>query len=58
MKMIRCRDTGMNCSAEIRGSTEDEVIQKCQEHARTTHNMALRSDQQTMRKLRSAIQDV
>ncbi len=58
MKMFRCRDTGMNCNAEIRGGSEEEVITKAQEHARTAHNMALRSDEATMKKVRSAIKDV
>jgi predicted small metal-binding protein len=58
MKMIRCRDTGMNCTAELRGNTEQEVIEKAQEHARTVHNMALRSDVGTMDKIRQAIKDV
>jgi predicted small metal-binding protein len=58
MKMFRCRDTGMNCNAEITGADEPEVLQKAQEHARSVHNMALRSDENTMRKVRQAIKDI
>ncbi len=57
-KMFRCSDTGMSCNAEIRGNTEQEVIEKAKEHARDVHNMALRSDDTTMKKVRQAIKDV
>ncbi|MGE5645344.1 MAG: DUF1059 domain-containing protein [Acidobacteriota bacterium] len=38
-KVIRCRDVGVDCDFEASGETEQEVLQKCAEHARTAHNM-------------------
>jgi predicted small metal-binding protein len=38
-KVIRCRDVGVDCDYEARGQTEQEVLKKCQEHARTAHGM-------------------
>jgi predicted small metal-binding protein len=38
-KVLRCRDVGVACDWEARGETEEEVLQKATEHARTVHNM-------------------
>jgi predicted small metal-binding protein len=38
-KVIRCRDVGVDCDFEARGQTEQEVLKKCQEHARSAHGM-------------------
>jgi predicted small metal-binding protein len=39
MKALTCRDAGFDCSAVIKGDTEDEIMQKAGEHARSVHNM-------------------
>ena len=39
MKSLTCRDAGFDCSAVIKGDTEDEIMQKAAEHARAEHNM-------------------
>ncbi len=39
MKVINCRDIGVDCDFEARGETEQEVLQKCQEHAHSDHGM-------------------
>lgn len=39
MKVIRCRDVGMDCDFEARGETEQEIMQQCAAHARTDHGM-------------------
>ena len=39
-KVIRCRDVGVDCDFEARGETEQEVMQKCAEHAKSAHNMS------------------
>jgi predicted small metal-binding protein len=39
MKVVRCRDVGVDCDFEAQGQTEQEVLMKCQEHARTAHGM-------------------
>jgi predicted small metal-binding protein len=38
-KIISCRDVGMDCDFEARGETEQEVLRKCAEHARSAHGM-------------------
>jgi predicted small metal-binding protein len=39
MKSLTCREAGFDCDAVIKGDTEDEIMQKAGEHARTEHNM-------------------
>ena len=38
-KVVKCREVGVDCDFEARGETEEEVIQKCAEHAQTDHGM-------------------
>jgi predicted small metal-binding protein len=38
-KIVRCREVGVDCDFEARGETEEDVLRKCAEHARTEHNM-------------------
>ena len=38
-KLFRCRDIGNNCNYQVRGKSEEEVLQKVSEHAKTAHNM-------------------
>lgn len=38
-KVLYCKDTGFDCNEVIRGETEEEVLQKAAEHAKTVHNM-------------------
>jgi len=38
-KTMSCRDVGVDCDFVARGETEQEILQKCSEHARTAHNM-------------------
>ena len=38
-KQLRCRDVGINCDFEARGTTDEEVLQKAVVHARTAHEM-------------------
>lgn len=38
-KTYTCRDVGVPCDWKVRGETEDEVMSKIRDHARTTHNM-------------------
>ena len=39
-KVVRCRDVGVDCDFEARAETEEEVLQKCAEHAKNDHGMA------------------
>ena len=38
-KTYTCRDVGVPCDWKVRGETEDEVMRKIRDHARTTHKM-------------------
>jgi predicted small metal-binding protein len=38
-KIVRCREVGVDCDFEARGANEQEVMQKCAEHARKDHGM-------------------
>ena len=37
--VVKCRDVGVDCDFEARGQTEQEVMQKCADHARAEHGM-------------------
>jgi predicted small metal-binding protein len=39
MKSLTCSDAGFDCADVIKGDTEDEIMQKAGEHAKTEHNM-------------------
>lgn len=38
-KQLRCRDVGLNCDFEVRGTTDEEVLQKAVVHARLMHEI-------------------
>jgi predicted small metal-binding protein len=38
-KIVRCREVGVDCDFEARGETEQEVLHKCAEHAKSAHGM-------------------
>jgi predicted small metal-binding protein len=38
-KVVKCSDVIPGCNFEIRGNSEDEVLKKTDEHAKTAHNM-------------------
>jgi predicted small metal-binding protein len=37
--VIACRDAGVDCDFEARGSNTDEVMQACADHGIREHNM-------------------
>ncbi len=55
-KIVRCRDVGVDCDFEARGTTEQEILQQCAEHARLEHGMEEIPPDLAM-KVRSAIRD-
>jgi predicted small metal-binding protein len=55
-KIISCRDVGMDCDFEARGETEQEIMQKCAEHARSDHGMT-EIPAELAEKVRAAIHD-
>ncbi len=55
-KVLRCRDVGVACDWEARGETEEEVLQKATEHARTVHNMT-EIPKEMVQKVKAAIKN-
>lgn len=41
MKTLKCRDAGFDCDAEIRASTEDQVLAQAAVHAQTAHQVSV-----------------
>lgn len=41
MKRFACADAGVVCNAEVTGETEEEVLSKAVEHARSAHGVDL-----------------
>ena len=57
MKSFRCADAGVVCKAEITGETEDEVIAKAVEHARSKHGVDLAASTTLAGYARSLVRD-
>lgn len=56
-KAIRCKDVGVDCDFEARGETEEQVLQKCAEHAREAHGFS-EIPPELVEKVRAAMRDV
>lgn len=57
MKSLQCKDVGMNCEWKTQGQTEDEILKKASEHAKTVHKMdPVPPD--VAKRVRGAIRDV
>ena len=57
-KQLNCADVGFDCSAQIRGDTEEEVVAQAAEHAMSVHGMSEGDHQQHEGAIRGAIRDV
>jgi len=55
-KVVRCREVGVDCDFEARGETEQEVLDKCAEHGRTSHGMQ-ELPPELVEKVRAAIRE-
>jgi predicted small metal-binding protein len=55
-KVIRCRDVGVDCDFEARGENEQEIMQKCSDHAKSAHGMQ-QIPQELADKVRTAIHE-
>jgi len=55
-KVFRCRDVGMDCDFEARAETEEEILKKAAEHAKTVHNMK-EIPKEVLAKVRAAIRN-
>lgn len=41
MKSLKCRDAGFDCDKQIEAPTEQEVLNKAAEHARSVHKVSV-----------------
>lgn len=63
MKILNCRDAGVDCDYVVKGKSEEDVIQKAMDHGRSAHPdrlrqlMADRSEHEVRIQLRSLIRD-
>ena len=55
-KVLKCNDLNPGCSFEARGNTDEDVLKKAAEHAKTVHKMKKFPDD-VLDKARSAIRD-
>jgi predicted small metal-binding protein len=55
-KVLKCNDINLGCSFEARGNTDEDVLKKAAEHAKTAHNME-EIPPDVLDKARSAIRD-
>jgi len=55
-KILHCSDVGFECDGVIRAETEEEVLKKAADHAKSEHNLEEISDE-VVEKVRAAIQD-
>ena len=57
LKRFACADAGVVCKAEVEGETEEEVLGKAVEHARTAHGVDLSQSTTLANFARSLIRD-
>ena len=55
-KVLKCNDLNPGCTFEARGNTDEDVLKKTAEHAKTEHNME-EFPTDILDKARSAIRD-
>ena len=55
-KVLKCRDTGVDCDFEARGATEDDILRQAAEHAKRDHGMA-EIPPDLLAKVKAAIRD-
>jgi predicted small metal-binding protein len=57
MKSFECRNAGVVCDAKVTGATEEEVLAKAVEHARTAHGVDLAASTTLAKFARGQIRD-
>ena len=55
-KMLKCRDVGVDCDFEVHGKTQEEILQKAAEHAKSCHQ-GVQMTPELMAKVMGAIKD-
>ena len=53
--ILRCRDVGPDCDADMRGDTEDEILEQAGAHAPADHGLEVTPE--LVEVVRSAIKD-
>jgi len=56
-KRLLCGDVVPDCPEEMLGATDEDVLRKAAEHARTAHGLE-RIDDQTLQRVKAAIRPV
>ena len=56
MKVLSCRELGMDCDFVARGETEEEILMQGAEHGRTAHGMS-EMPPEMLPQVRAAIRD-
>ncbi len=57
MRKLSCKEAGMmDCDYEASGESDDDVVAKAREHARTAHDHELTADEE--KRVRSIIKNV
>ena len=56
-KSISCRDVGVDCDFQASAETVEELLKKCQEHARSAHGIT-EIPMELVAKVQAAIKDV
>lgn len=54
-KLVRCRDVGFDCDAEVRADNEEDILRMVAEHARDVHGLE-DVDDATVQKVLASIQ--
>ena len=54
-KLLKCRDVGPDCDVEVRGETEDEILEQAGAHAQADHGLEVTPE--LVEAVRSAIKD-
>lgn len=55
-KVVNCRDVGFDCDGVVRAETEEEVLQKVAEHAKSVHNLETVTEE-IVEKVRSVMRE-
>ncbi|MEJ2665581.1 MAG: DUF1059 domain-containing protein [Deinococcales bacterium] len=56
-KLLRCRDVGFDCDAEVRADNEDDLLRMVAEHAREVHGLEDVNDEVVQKVLASIQSD-
>lgn len=55
-KVVHCREVGFDCDGIARANSEEELLAKVAEHARTVHNLKEITDE-VVKKVKSVIRE-